>query len=80
MTLLHFYLGCAVLGGALLVLRTLMLLAGFGGDATDGPDFDPGNYGFQRLTPLIESCPKYFEIEKRKVENSHVKHVFVRLK
>ena len=42
MTLLHFYLGCAVLGGALLVLRTLMLLAGFGGDATDGPDFDPG--------------------------------------
>ena len=44
------------------------------------PDFDPRNYGFQRLTPLIESCPKYFEIEKRKVENSHVKHVFVRLK
>ena len=44
------------------------------------PDFDPLNYGFQRLTPIIESCPKYFEIEKRKVENSHVKHVFVRLK
>lgn len=44
------------------------------------PDFDPRNYGFQKLTPLIESCPKYFEIEKRKSENSHVKHVFVRLK
>lgn len=44
------------------------------------PDFDPRNYGFQKLTPLIEACPKYFEIEKRKTENSHVKHVFVRLK
>ena len=43
MTLLHFYLGCAVVGGALLVLRTLMLLAGFGADAGDGgADFDPG--------------------------------------
>ena len=44
------------------------------------PDFDPRNYGFQKLTPLIESCPKYFEIEKRNAENSHVVHVFVRLK
>ena len=44
------------------------------------PDFDPRNYGFQKLTPLIESCPKYFEIEKRKSENGHTKHVFVRLK
>ena len=44
------------------------------------PDFDPRNYGFQKLTPLIESCPKYFEIEKRKADNSHVIHVFVRLR
>ena len=44
------------------------------------PDFDPRNYGFQKLTPLIESCPKYFEVEKRKTDNSHVMHVFVRLK
>ena len=44
------------------------------------PDFDPRNYGFQKLTPLIESCPKFFEIEKRKAENSHVVHVFVRLR
>ena len=44
------------------------------------PDFDPRNYGFQKLTPLIESCPKYFEIEKRKADNSHVVHVFVRLR
>ena len=44
------------------------------------PDFDPRNYGFQKLTPLIESCSKYIEIEKRKVDNSHVVHVFVRLR
>ena len=44
------------------------------------PDFDPRNYGFQKLTPLIESCPKYFEIEKRKADNSHAIHVFVRLR
>ena len=44
------------------------------------PDFDPRNYGFQKLTPLIESCPKYFEIEKRKAENSHATHVFVRMR
>ena len=41
--MLHFYLGCAVVGGVLLLLRTLMLLAGFGADAGDGgADFDPG--------------------------------------
>lgn len=44
------------------------------------PDFDPRNYGFQKLTPLIESCPKQFEVEKRKAENSHAIHVYVRLK
>ncbi len=44
------------------------------------PDFDPRNYGFPKLTPLIESIPKYFEIEKRKAENSHVVHVFVRMR
>ena len=44
------------------------------------PDFDPRNYGYQKLTPLIESSGKYFEIERRKVENSHATHVYVRLK
>ncbi len=44
------------------------------------PDFDPRNYGFKKLTPLIESCPKQFEIEKRKAENNHAVHVFVRLR
>lgn len=44
------------------------------------PDFDPRNYGFQKLTPLIEACPKFFEVEKRKADNSHAVHVFVRLK
>ena len=44
------------------------------------PDFDPRNYGFQKLTPLIESCPKHFDIERRKSETGHATHVFVRLK
>lgn len=44
------------------------------------PDFDPRNYGFPKLMPLIEACPKYFEVEKRKTDNSHAVHVFVRLK
>ena len=44
------------------------------------PDFDPRNYGFQKLSPLIEACPKYFEVEKRKADNSHAVHVFVRMK
>jgi uncharacterized LabA/DUF88 family protein len=44
------------------------------------PDFDPRNYGFPKLTPLIESCPRYFEIEKRKAENSHATHVFVKMR
>lgn len=44
------------------------------------PDFDPRNYGYQKLTPLIESCGKYFEIERRKAENGHATHVYVRLR
>ena len=44
------------------------------------PDFDPRNYGFPKLMPLIEACPKYFEMEKRKSENGHAMHVFVRLR
>ncbi len=31
------------------------------------PNFDPRNYGFQKLTPLIKSLPQ-FEIDKRETE------------
>ncbi len=42
------------------------------------PDFDPRNYGFHKLTPLIRSLRAYFEINERDVKNTHIKHVYVR--
>lgn len=42
------------------------------------PDFDPRNYGFPKLTPLIESCKSHFTIEKRNSGNSRIKHVYVK--
>jgi len=44
------------------------------------PDFDPRNYGYQKLTPMIKSLDSIFEIEERDVENRSIKHVFVRVK
>lgn len=44
------------------------------------PDFDPRNYGFSKLTPLIKSLDKYFEVEERDVEKSHIKHIYVRIR
>lgn len=43
-------------------------------------DFDPRNYGYPKLTPLIRSLPKYFEIDVRTVENKDIKHIYVRNK
>ena len=43
------------------------------------PDFDPRNYGFQKLTPLIQSLSTYFEIDAREVdEHKSIKHIYVR--
>jgi uncharacterized LabA/DUF88 family protein len=44
------------------------------------PDFDPRNYGFSKLTPLIKSLTKHFEVDEREVEKSHIKHIYVRIK
>ncbi len=44
------------------------------------PDFDPRNYGFPKLTPLLKSLDKYFEIDEREVEKTHIKHIYVRIK
>ncbi|MFC5701811.1 NYN domain-containing protein [Cohnella faecalis] len=41
------------------------------------PDFDPRNFGFAKLTPLIKSL-KQFEIEERESGDSKIKHVYVR--
>ncbi|MDD4148421.1 MAG: NYN domain-containing protein [Bacteroidales bacterium] len=44
------------------------------------PDFDPRNYGFTKLTPLFKSLNKYFVIDEREVEKTHIKHIFIKLK
>lgn len=41
------------------------------------PDFDPRNYGFYKLTPLVKSIPQ-FEIEERETGRSTIKHIYVR--
>ena len=41
------------------------------------PNFDPRNYGFQKLTPLIKSIGK-FEIEQRESPKSRYKLIFVK--
>lgn len=43
------------------------------------PNFDPRNYGFQKLTPLINSIGK-FEIEQRESHKGKSKLIFVRVK
>jgi len=43
------------------------------------PNFDSRNYGFQKLTPLINSIPA-FEIERREDSRGHKKLIYVKLK
>jgi uncharacterized LabA/DUF88 family protein len=43
------------------------------------PDFDPRNFGFLKLTPLIKSINK-FEIDEREVGNKNIKHIYIRNK
>ncbi len=43
------------------------------------PNFDPRNYGFQKLTPLIKSTGK-FEIEQRESQKGKYKLIYVRNK
>jgi uncharacterized LabA/DUF88 family protein len=43
------------------------------------PNFDPRNYGFQKLTPLVKSLPQ-FEIDKRETDKAGIKLVYIRNK
>lgn len=43
------------------------------------PNFDSRNYGFQKLTPLINSIPQ-FEIERREDAKGRKKLIYVRIK
>ena len=42
------------------------------------PDFDPRNFGFAKLTPLIRSLD--FEIDERESGQNHIKHIYIRNK
>ncbi|MDX9931040.1 MAG: NYN domain-containing protein [Bacteroidales bacterium] len=44
------------------------------------PDFDPRNYGFDKLTPLIKSLKDHFEIDERVTDKSFIKLVYVKSK
>ena len=41
------------------------------------PDFDPRNYGFDKLTTMVKSIDR-FEIDARPTSAPHVKHIYVR--
>jgi uncharacterized LabA/DUF88 family protein len=43
------------------------------------PNFDPRNFGFQKLTPLIKSLSQ-FEIDKRETDKAGIKLVYIRNK
>ena len=44
------------------------------------PDFDPRNYGFEKLTPLVKYLKNKFEIDERVTERASIKLVYVRNK
>ena len=44
------------------------------------PDFDPRNYGFPKLTPLIKSLKNYFLVDERDSGKRHIKHIFIKTK
>lgn len=43
------------------------------------PDFDPRNYGFSKMLPLIRSMNK-FEIDERDTGKNNIKHIYIRKK
>lgn len=43
------------------------------------PDFDPRNYGFPKLLPLIRNTNK-FEIDERNTGQHNIRHIYLRIK
>lgn len=43
------------------------------------PDFDPRNYGFPKMSPMIRSISQ-FEIDERDTGKKNVKHIYIRKK
>lgn len=44
------------------------------------PEFDPRNYGFAKLTPMLKSMSDIIETDERESDKRGIKHVYVRLK
>ena len=44
------------------------------------PEFDPRNYGFVKLTPMMKSMTDILQIDERDSEKKGIKHVYVKLK
>lgn len=44
------------------------------------PEFDPRNYGFVKLTPMMKSMTDILHIDERESEKKGIKHVYVKLK
>ena len=44
------------------------------------PEFDPRNYGFQKLTPMLKALKNHFVIDERKKDNSNTRYVYVKNK
>jgi uncharacterized LabA/DUF88 family protein len=42
-------------------------------------DFDPRNYGFQKMLPLIKSTNQ-FEIDERVTGKNNIRHIYIRIK
>jgi hypothetical protein len=42
------------------------------------PDFDPRNFGFSKLTPMLKSLKKHFEVHERETDKSNSKLVYIR--
>lgn len=44
------------------------------------PEFDPRNYGFAKLTPMLKSLTDILDIDEKDSDKKGIKHVYVRLK
>jgi uncharacterized LabA/DUF88 family protein len=44
------------------------------------PDFDPRNYGYEKLTPFIKSLKDSFDLDERITERAKIKLVYIKTK
>ncbi|HEX3009504.1 MAG TPA: NYN domain-containing protein [Bacteroidales bacterium] len=44
------------------------------------PDFDSRNFGFSKLTPMLKSLKKYYDVDERETDKKNTKLVYIRNK